>query len=131
MYSSACLCINSMCTTIPGFPHYIQEALKMTDFVLRHGNDLLAIESLKGCEGSIDSMGRILRVGNLVIIDGFTKHHRKVFLFEKCIVFSKTKKVAKTGPTGSDIYDFKQMFKVRVTIIQQEVVIPMTMDNRI
>ena len=93
----------------------------MTDFVLRHGNDLLAIESVRGCEGSIDLMGRILRVGNLVIIDGFTKHHRKVFLFEKRIVFCKTRKVAKTGPTGSDIYDFKQMFKVRakVNILQQ------------
>ena len=84
----------------------------MTDFVLRHGNDLLALESLRGYEGNIAEMGRILRVGNLVIIDGFTKHHRKVFLFENCIVFSKTKKLAKSGPTGSDIYDFKQLFRV-------------------
>lgn len=84
----------------------------MIDFVLRHGNDLLAIESLRGCEASIDSLGRILRVGNLTIIDGFTKHHRKVFLFEKCILFTKARRIGKTGPTGSDVYDFKQMFKV-------------------
>ena len=88
----------------------------MTDFVLRHGNDLLAIESLRGCETSIESMGRILRVGNLIIIDGFTKHHRKVFLFENCILFSKTRRVAKTGPTGSDIYDFKQLYKVIIIV---------------
>lgn len=29
---------------------FSQEARKMVDFVLRHGNDLLAVESLKGFE---------------------------------------------------------------------------------
>ena len=28
----------------------LQEALKMVDFVLRHGNDLLSLECLKGYE---------------------------------------------------------------------------------
>lgn len=86
----------------------------MTDFVLRHGNDLLAIESLRGCDTNIASMGRILRVGNLVIIDSLSKHHRKVFLFENCILFSKTRRHGKTGPTGSDVYDFKQLYRVRL-----------------
>ena len=36
----------------PPHPHPSQEAHKMVDFVLRHGNDLLAVESLRGFEVS-------------------------------------------------------------------------------
>ena len=87
----------------------------MTDFVLRHGNDLLALESLKGFDGDLSEQGRILRVGDLTIIDGFAKRHRrKVFLFENSILFCKTRKSSKSGPTGSDIYDYKQQMRVSI-----------------
>ena len=36
----------------PSFLTSSQEAHKMVDFVLRHGNDLLAVESLRGFEVS-------------------------------------------------------------------------------
>ena len=86
----------------------------MTDFVLRHGNDLLALESLKGFDGDLSEQGRILRVGDLTIIDGFAKHRRKVFLFENSILFCKTRKSGKSGPTGSDVYDYKQLMRVSI-----------------
>lgn len=85
----------------------------MVDFVLRHGNDLLALESLKGCTHNIDDLGRILRVGDLTTVDGFTKHRRKVFLFEKSLLFAKTRKMTRAGPTGSEVYDYKQQHKVK------------------
>ena len=85
----------------------------MVDFVLRHGNDLLALESLKGYTHDIDDLGRILRVGDLVVVDGFTKHRRKVFLFEKSLLFAKTRKMTRAGPTGSEVYDYKQQYKVK------------------
>lgn len=84
----------------------------MVDFVLRHGNDLLALESLKGYHGDIEHLGRILRVGDLTLVDGFTKHKRKLFLFESALLFAKTRKGARTGPSGSEVYDFKMMFRV-------------------
>ena len=84
----------------------------MVDFVLRHGNDLLALESLKGYSGNVEDLGRILRVGDLILVDGFTKHKRKLFLFESALLFAKTKKAARAGPTGSEAYDFKMMFRV-------------------
>ena len=86
----------------------------MTDFVLRHGNDLLALDSLKGFDGDLSEQGRILRVGDLTIIDGFAKHRRKVFLFENGILFCKTRKSGKSGPTGSDVYDYKQHMRVSI-----------------
>ena len=89
----------------------------MVDFVLRHGNDLLALDSLQGFEGDKSSLGKVLRVGDLTVIDGFTrstKHHRKAFLFENGILFAKTRKMNKVGPTGSDVYDYKTHYKVRM-----------------
>ena len=35
---------------IYSFVFVLQEAQKMADFILRHGNDLLAVECLKGFE---------------------------------------------------------------------------------
>ena len=84
----------------------------MVDFVLRHGNDLLALECMKGYNDDIEKLGRILRVGDLVLIDGFSKHRRKVFLFEKCLLFCKTKKTTRAGPSGLEVYDYKQKYRV-------------------
>lgn len=91
----------------------------MVDFVLRHGNDLLALECLKGFNEDIEKFGRILRVGDMTLIDGFTKHKRKVFLFEKCLLLSKTRKMTRGGPSGSEVYDYKQKYRVRKLTIRQ------------
>ena len=63
-------------------------------------------------QGSRAELGRVLRVGNLAIVDGFTKHHRKVFLFEQCIIFAKVRRTAKSGPAGTDVYDYKNSYRV-------------------
>lgn len=86
----------------------------MVDFVLRHGNDLLALESVKGYSGNLEMLGRILRVGDLILVDGFTKHRRKLFLFENALLFAKTRKTTRVGPTGSEVYDYKMVFKVTI-----------------
>lgn len=102
----------------------------MIDFVLRHGNDLLSLESLKGYEvwylwmwsltllllptqGSLTEQGRVLRVGIVTVIDGFSKHRRKAFLFERCLLLAKIKqKGSKTGITGTEEYHFRNFYRV-------------------
>ncbi len=57
--------------------------------------------------------GKVLRQGELVLVD-LTKHHRRVFLFEKIIILTKKRKVKhqQHEVAGSQIFDFKQAFKV-------------------
>ena len=94
-----------------------QEAHKMIDFVLRHGNDLLAVESLKGFEGSLREQGKILRQGDLVVYEKHHKHKRRVFLFENTLILAKTKK-PKNHPdiAGSEIFEFRSAYKVCVCV---------------
>ena len=89
----------------------------MIDFVLRHGNDLLAVESLKGFEGSLREQGKILRQGNLVVYEKHHKHKRRVFLFENTLILAKTKK-PKNHPdiAGSEIFEFRSAYKVCVCV---------------
>ena len=58
----------------------------------------------------------MLRVGVLTVIDGFSKHRRKVFLFEHCLIFAKIRKTSKSGPTGTEEYEFRHFYRVSVTI---------------
>lgn len=87
----------------------------MIDFVLRHGNDMLAVESLKGFDGSIREQGKILRQGDLVVYERHHKHKRRVFLFENTLVLAKTKK-PKHQPdiAGSEVYESRSTYKVCV-----------------
>lgn len=90
----------------------LKEAHKMIDFVLRHGNDLLAVDSLKGFEGSLREQGRILRQGELMVIEKHHKHKRRVFLFEQTIILAKTKR-RKNQPEipGSEVFEFRSSYK--------------------
>ena len=89
----------------------------MIDFVLRHGNDLLVVESLKGFEGSLREQGKILRQGDLVVYEKHHKHKRRVFLFENTVILAKTKK-SKNQPdiAGSEIFEFRSAYKVCVCV---------------
>jgi hypothetical protein len=91
----------------------LKEAHKMIDFILRHGNDMLAMESLKGFEGNLREQGKILRQGDLVVYERHHKHKRRVFLFESTIILAKTKK-QKNQPeiSGSEVYEFRTAYKV-------------------
>jgi hypothetical protein len=90
----------------------LKEAHKMVDFILRHGNDMLAMESLKGFEGNLREQGKILRQGDLVVYERHHKHKRRVFLFESTIILAKTKK-QKHQPeiSGSEVYEFRTAYK--------------------
>ena len=85
----------------------------MIDFILRHGNDMLAVESLKGFEGNLREQGKILRQGDLVVYERHHKHKRRVFLFESTIILAKTKR-PKNQPeiSGSAVYEFRSAYKV-------------------
>lgn len=85
----------------------------MIDFVLRHGNDMLAVESLKGFDGNIREQGKILRQGDLVVYERHHKHKRRVFLFENTLILAKTKK-PKHQPdiAGSEVYECRSVYKV-------------------
>ena len=63
-------------------------------------------------QGSLAEQGRVLRVGILTVVDGFSKHKRKVFLFEQCLIFAKIKRTTKTGPTGTEEYEFRNFYRV-------------------
>ena len=85
----------------------------MIDFVLRHGNDMLAVESLKGFEGNLREQGKILRQGDLTVFERHHKHKRRVFLFESTVILAKTKR-PKHQPeiSGSEVYEFRSAYKV-------------------
>ena len=85
----------------------------MIDFILRHGNDMLAVESMKGFEGNLREQGKILRQGDLVVYERHHKHKRRVFLFENAVILAKTKK-PKHQPdiAGSEVYEFRSAYKV-------------------
>lgn len=57
--------------------------------------------------------GKILRQGDLTLVE-YTKHHRRVFLFEHTIILTKKRKSKHHvhEVASSDIFDFKQAFKV-------------------
>jgi len=94
----------------------LKEAQKMVDFILRHGNDLLAVECLAGFHGSIKEQGKILRQGDLTLLER-TKHRRRVFLFENAIVFAKKKKVKHHHDVpGSEMFEFRSAYKVSENI---------------
>ncbi|XP_033754593.1 puratrophin-1-like isoform X1 [Pecten maximus] len=98
-----------------GCPHTDQEyqdlkaAEEMVKFQLRHGNDLLAMDSLRDCDVNLQEQGRLLRQEEFLVWQGRRKSMRHVFLFEDLILFSKTQR----GRNGSpDTYHYKFSFKM-------------------
>jgi len=59
--------------------------------------------------------GKVLRQGDLVLVD-LTKHHRRVFLFENSIILTKKRKNKHQhhDVAASEIFDFKHAYKVLV-----------------
>ncbi|CAG5110655.1 Oidioi.mRNA.OKI2018_I69.chr2.g5036.t1.cds [Oikopleura dioica] len=80
----------------------IDKAKKLIEFQLRHGNDLLAMDMIRGCDVDLRSCGKLLRQHEFIITIGRRKAQRRIFLFEKVCLFAKTKKL----PSG-DIYQYK------------------------
>ena len=65
-------------------------------------------------QGSIKEQGKILRQGDLTVVQT-TKHRKRVFLFEQTIILAKKKKPKSQAHdiAGSEVFDFKASFKVQ------------------
>ncbi|XP_066572136.1 pleckstrin homology domain-containing family G member 4B [Amia ocellicauda] len=85
----------------------LQAAEEMVKFQLRHGNDLLAMDAIRGCDVNLKEQGQLRCQDEFIVWCGRRKYLRHVFLFEDLILFSKTKKV----DGGYDIYIYKQSYK--------------------
>uniref|UniRef100_A0A8C9H6V5 Pleckstrin homology and RhoGEF domain containing G4B n=1 Tax=Piliocolobus tephrosceles TaxID=591936 RepID=A0A8C9H6V5_9PRIM len=77
-------------------------------FQLRHGNDLLAMDAIRGCDVNLKEQGQLKCRDEFIVCCGRKKYLRHVFLFEDLILFSKTQKVE----GGHDVYLYKQSFKM-------------------
>uniref|UniRef100_A0A8C4VDF7 Pleckstrin homology and RhoGEF domain containing G4B n=1 Tax=Gopherus evgoodei TaxID=1825980 RepID=A0A8C4VDF7_9SAUR len=85
----------------------LRTAEEMVKFQLRHGNDLLAMDAIRGCDVNLKEQGQLRCQDEFIVCCGRKKYLRHVFLFEDLILFSKTKKI----DGGYDIYMYKQSFK--------------------
>ncbi|XP_054903813.1 pleckstrin homology domain-containing family G member 4B isoform X2 [Poeciliopsis prolifica] len=85
----------------------LRTAEEMVRFQLRHGNDLLAMDAIRGCDVNLKEQGQLRCQDEFIVWCGRRKYLRHVFLFEDLILFSKTKKIE----GGYDIYIYKQSYK--------------------
>ncbi|XP_036136708.1 pleckstrin homology domain-containing family G member 4B [Molossus molossus] len=86
----------------------LKAAEDMVRFQLRHGNDLLAMDAVRGCDVNLKEQGQLRCRDEFIVCCGRKKYLRHIFLFEDLILFSKTRKV----DGGYDIYTYKQSFKM-------------------
>ncbi|XP_071552585.1 uncharacterized protein [Panulirus ornatus] len=87
-------------------------AQEMVQFQLRHGNDLLAMDSLRDCDVNLKEQGRLLRQGEFMVWEGSRakKSIRHVFLFEDLILFSKARRDPEKKTL--DIFQYKHSMKM-------------------
>ncbi|XP_008488243.1 puratrophin-1 isoform X2 [Diaphorina citri] len=89
----------------------IKEAESMVRFQLRHGNDLLAMDSLRECDVNLKEQGRLLRQNEFIVSQGKGKKClRHVFLFEELILFSKARRFP--DRKNLDLYIYKHSMKM-------------------
>ncbi|XP_037905346.1 uncharacterized protein LOC119648013 isoform X4 [Hermetia illucens] len=89
----------------------LQRAEEMVKFQLRHGNDLLAMDSLRDCDVNVKEQGRLLRQNEFLVWQGRggKKCLRQVFLFEDLVLFSKARRFP--DHKNLDIYIYKNSIK--------------------
>ncbi|XP_045464093.1 uncharacterized protein LOC123673564 isoform X3 [Harmonia axyridis] len=87
-------------------------AEEMVRFQLRHGNDLLAMDSIRECDVNLKEQGRLLRQNEFIVWEGRNgkKSLRQVFLFEDLILFSKAKRFPDNK--NLDLYYYKNSIKM-------------------
>ncbi|XP_052126666.1 puratrophin-1-like isoform X2 [Frankliniella occidentalis] len=89
----------------------LAEADQMVRFQLRHGNDLLAMDSLRDCDVNVKEQGRLLRQNEFLVWQGKGKKClRHVFLFEELILFSKARRFP--DRKNLDLYIYKHSIKM-------------------
>ncbi|XP_071785103.1 puratrophin-1-like isoform X4 [Asterias amurensis] len=89
----------------------LKSAEEMVQFQMRHGNDLLAMDSIKDCDVDLHEQGELLRQDEFLVYRGHRKCVRHAFLFEDMILFSKSRRTAR----GHDVYHYK--FSLKMTDI--------------
>ncbi|XP_073840526.1 puratrophin-1-like isoform X2 [Musca autumnalis] len=84
----------------------LQKAEEMVKFQLRHGNDLLAMDSLRDCDVNLKEQGRLLRQNEFLVWQGRggKKTLRHIFLFEELVLFSKSRRFPDHKNLDSYIY---------------------------
>ncbi|KAJ8302596.1 hypothetical protein KUTeg_018992 [Tegillarca granosa] len=92
----------------------LKAAEQMVRFQLRHGNDLLAMDSLRECDVNLQEQGRLIRQDEFLVWQGRKKSMRHLFLFEDLVLFSKTYR-GRNG--GSDTYVYKYSLKASMSDI--------------
>lgn len=87
-------------------------AEEMVRFQLRHGNDLLAMDSIRECDVNLKEQGRLLRQNEFLVWEGRSgkKSLRQVFLFEDLILFSKARRFP--DRKNLDLYIYKNSIKM-------------------
>uniref|UniRef100_A0A286Y5K7 Pleckstrin homology and RhoGEF domain containing G4 n=1 Tax=Cavia porcellus TaxID=10141 RepID=A0A286Y5K7_CAVPO len=86
----------------------LQAAQSLVHFQLRHGNDLLAMDAIQGCDVNLKEQGQLVRQDEFMVRAGRHKSLRRVFLFEELLLFSKPRR----GSTGVDTFTYKRSFKM-------------------
>ncbi|XP_060041341.1 puratrophin-1 isoform X2 [Erinaceus europaeus] len=86
----------------------LQAAQSLVRFQLRHGNDLLAMDAIQGCDVNLKEQGQLVRQDEFTVRSGRHKSLRRIFLFEDLLLFSKPRR----GPTGMDTFTYKRSFKM-------------------
>ncbi|XP_006863706.1 PREDICTED: puratrophin-1 [Chrysochloris asiatica] len=86
----------------------LRAAQSLVRFQLRHGNDLLAMDAIQGCDVNLKEQGQLVRQDEFTVRAGRHKSQRRVFLFEELLLFSKPR----CGPTGTDTFAYKRSFKM-------------------
>uniref|UniRef100_H0WFJ9 Pleckstrin homology and RhoGEF domain containing G4 n=1 Tax=Otolemur garnettii TaxID=30611 RepID=H0WFJ9_OTOGA len=86
----------------------LRAAQSLVHFQLRHGNDLLAMDAIQGCDVNLKEQGQLVRQDEFMVRTGRRKSLRRVFLFEDLLLFSKPRR----GPAGVDTFAYKRSFKM-------------------
>ncbi|XP_031314130.2 puratrophin-1 isoform X1 [Camelus dromedarius] len=86
----------------------LQAAQSLVRFQLRHGNDLLAMDAIQGCDVNLKEQGQLVRQDEFTVRTGRHKCLRRIFLFEELLLFSKPRR----GPTGIGTFAYKRSFKM-------------------
>nr|XP_020740618.1 puratrophin-1 isoform X3 [Odocoileus virginianus texanus] len=86
----------------------LRAAQSLVHFQLRHGNDLLAMDAIHGCDVNLKEQGQLVRQDEFTVRCGRHKSLRRIFLFEELLLFSKPRR----GPTGVDMFTYKRSFKM-------------------
>lgn len=85
----------------------VKAALKVVQFQLRHGNNLLAMDAIHQCDVNLKEQGQLIRQDEFLVTFRKKKCFRHIFLFQELVLFSKTRKT----DVGNETYIYKQSFK--------------------